>query len=183
MGQKFTELSEKVTTFIKEQNIYFVATAAADGRVNVSPKGLDSLRVVNKNRVVWLNVTGSGNETAAHVEESGRMTIMFCSFTGPPLVVRLYGTAKVVHLSDPEWSELYACFDPLPGARQIFDLSIDLVHTSCGMAVPYFDFAGEREELTAWAEKKGPEGLRKYWREKNRTTIDGKETHIVEKNR
>jgi len=182
MGQKFTELSDKVTDFIKEQHIYFVATAAADGRVNISPKGLDSLRVVNKNRVVWLNVTGSGNETAAHIEESGRMTIMFCAFTGPPLVVRLYGMAKAVHWSDPEWSELYALFDPLPGARQIFDLSIDLVHTSCGMSVPRFDFAGEREYLTKWAEKKGPEGIKKYWSDKNSTTIDGKETHIVEKN-
>jgi hypothetical protein len=181
MGQRFNELSEKNIQFITEQKIFFVGTASADSRVNVSPKGMDSLRVIDKNRVAWLNATGSGNETSAHIQESPRMTIMFCAFAGSPLILRLYGKAKVIHHNDSEWEALYSLFEPIPGARQVFDLSIDLVQTSCGMAVPYFSHDGDRELLNEWATKKGGEGLKQYWEEKNQMSIDGIPTHIVAK--
>lgn len=181
MGQQFNALLDKHIAFIAEQKIFFVGTATEHSRVSVSPKGMDSLRVLSSNRVVWLNVTGSGNETAAHVQINPRMTIMLCAFDGNPLILRLYGSAKVVHPADSQWDELFALFTPLPGARQIFDLSIDLVQTSCGMAVPYLSYQGEREQLSDWAIKKGDEGLRRYWEEKNQTSIDGIPTHIVAK--
>lgn len=182
MGQRFTELSDKHIQFIAEQRIFFVGTATADSRVNISPKGMDSLRVLSGNRVVWLNVTGSSNETSAHVQQSPRMTIMFCAVAGPPLILRLYGTAKVVHKSDSEWSDLFPLFKPLPGARQIFDVTVDLVQTSCGMAVPYYSYDGDRELLSDWATKKGEDGLKQYWKEKNQISIDGIPTNIVAKN-
>ena len=182
MAQKFPEISDRLKAFISEQKIFFVATAAADGRINLSPKGMNSLKVLDKNRVIWLNVTGSGNETAAHVQENPRMTIMFMSLAGDPLILRLYGTAKAVHKNDEEWTALISEFPPTPGARQIFDLSVDLVQTSCGMAVPLFDYVAERDALKKWAEQKGEEGIKEYWREKNQVSLDGKATHIVEKN-
>lgn len=181
MGQRFTELSEKHINFIAEQKIFFVGTAMAEGCVNISPKGMDSLRVLGNNRVAWLNVTGSGNETAAHVQQTPRMTLMFCAFDGQPLILRLYGAAKVVHKGDSEWNSLFSLFKPLPGARQIFELSIELVQSSCGMAVPYFSYEGERELLSDWATKKGDAGLKQYWQEKNQISIDGIPTHIVAK--
>ena len=182
MAQMYPELSDKHVQFIAEQKIFFVGTATTDSRVNVSPKGMDSLRIIDKNRVAWLNVTGSGNETAAHVQESPRMTIMFCAFAGSPLILRLYGNAKVIHHNDSEWETLYSLFEPIPGARQIFDLSIDLVQTSCGMAVPYFAYEGDREQLRDWAQNKGDEGLKKYWQDKNQKSIDGIPTNIIAKN-
>jgi hypothetical protein len=182
MGQKYAEISDKLRRFIAEQKIFFVGTAAATGRVNVSPKGMDSLRVLGGNRVVWLSVTGSGNETSAHVQEVPRMTLMFCAFQGNPMILRLYGQARVFHMNDPDWGGLYSLFDPIPGARQIFDLSVDLVQTSCGMGVPLFDYAGDREQLRDWAVKKGEEGLKKYWEEKNQLSLDGKPTHILSGN-
>ena len=136
----------------------FVGTAAQDSRVNLSPKGMDTLRVLDDRRVAWLNVTGSGNETAAHVEIDPRMTIMFCAFEGPPLILRLYGRARAIHLKDPEWEQLYALFAPLPGARQIFELAVDLVQTSCGAGVPLYQYQGNREALNEWSRKKGEEG-------------------------
>lgn len=182
MGKQYEALSERLIEFISEQKIFFVGTATADSRVNVSPKGMDSLRVLNSKRVIWLNVTGSGNETSAHVQQDPRMTIMFCAFEGPPLILRVYGKARVLHKNDPEWDALFAHFDPLPGARQIFDLSIELVQTSCGMAVPYYSYTGERELLSDWARKKGDDGLEQYWEEKNQSSIDNIPTHIVAKN-
>jgi hypothetical protein len=182
VGQKYSEISEKHSEFIKEQKLFFVGTATSDSTVNISPKGMDSLRVVDSKRVVWLNVTGSGNETAAHVQENPRMTLMFCAFAGNPLILRLYGKAKVIHGNDPEWNALFALFEPIPGARQIFDLSVDLVQTSCGMAVPYHAYAGEREQLKNWAGKQGPDGLKRYWEEKNQISIDGIPSNILMKN-
>lgn len=181
MGQQFNALSEKHMEFIAEQKIFFVGTACAESRVNVSPKGMDSFRVIDTNRVAWLNLTGSSNETSAHVQQDPRMTIMFCAFDGPPLILRLYGNAKVVHRTDDEWGELSSLFPPIPGARQIFDVTIDLVQSSCGMAVPYFSYVGDRELLREWATKKGEDGLRRYREEKNQTSIDGLPTHIVAK--
>ncbi|WP_321527662.1 pyridoxamine 5'-phosphate oxidase family protein [Sedimenticola selenatireducens] len=180
MGRQYREIPQKMIDFIRDQKLFFVATAAADGRVNLSPKGMDSLRVLDERRLVWLNVTGSGNETAAHVREFPRMTLMFCAFEGSPMILRLYGTPRVIHPYDTEWETLYPLFKPLSGARQIFDLAVELVQTSCGMGVPFYDYAGEREQLTAWAEKKGEAGIRDYWREKNRHSLDGKATHVLE---
>jgi Pyridoxamine 5'-phosphate oxidase len=182
MGKQYKELSETLIGFIAAQKVFFVGTATADSRVNVSPKGMDALRVLSGDRVLWLNLTGSGNETSAHVQHDPRMTIMFCAFEGAPLILRLYGNARVIHQNDAEWQELYSFFQPLPGARQIFDLSIELVQTSCGMGVPYYTYERERPMLADWAIKKGNEGLRQYWEEKNQLSIDEIPTHIVEKN-
>ncbi len=183
MGQQFPEMSEKHQQFIEAQNLFFVGTATESGRVSVSPKGMDSLRIIDSKRVVWLNVTGSGNETSAHIQQNPRMTIMFCAFAGKPLILRLYGKARVIHPPEPQWQDLYPLFTPLPGARQIFDLQVELVQTSCGMAVPYFSFDGDRELLNEWAVKKGEDGIQRYWQEKNQASIDGLPTHIVERNR
>jgi hypothetical protein len=178
MGKRFTELTEQHVRFIAQQKMFFVGTATADSRVNVSPKGMDSLRVLGSNRVVWLNVTGSGNETSAHVQQNPRMTVMFCAFEGPPLILRLYGTARVIHPRDPEWAGLFPLFPPLPGARQIFDLAVDLVQTSCGQAVPLYTYEGNRDDLNEWAIDKGEDGLLKYQKEKNQTSMDGLPTHL-----
>ena len=160
-----------------------MGTTTADSRENISPKGMDSLRVLDKNRVVWLNVTGSGNETSAHIQENPRMTIMLTAFEGNPMILRLYGDAKVVHKNDREWEELFSLFNPIPGARQIFDLTtVDLVQTSCGMARPIYDYIEEREQLKNWAVKKGEEGLKEYWQEVNQVSLDGKPINIVSEN-
>lgn len=182
MAKQYPEISDKLKTFIGEQKIFFVGTATADSRVNISPKGMDSLRVLDKNRVAWLNVTGSGNESSAHVQENPRMTIMFAAFEGSPMILRLYGNAKVIHRNDPEWNTLLTHFDVIPGTRQIFDLKVDLVQTSCGMAVPFFDYVDERDQLKKWANKRDKEGLQEYWQEKNQFSLDGKPTHIMSKN-
>ena len=179
MSKLYTEIPKKLQQFIENQKMFFVATATADGRINLSPKGMDSLRVLDPNRLAWLNVTGSGNETAAHVQENPRMTIMFTAFEDNPLILRVYGTAKAVHKEDPEWQLLFPLFPSLPGARQIFDLNVDLVQTSCGMAVPLYDYVGEREQLNTWAEKKGEKGVKAYWKETNRVSLDGKPTHFA----
>ncbi len=183
MAQQYQEISEKHRQFITNQKIFFVGTATADSRVNVSPKGMDALRIVDSKRILWLNVTGSGNESSAHVQQLPRMTVMFCSFEGAPLILRLYGTARVVHQGDADWDALYSLFQPIPGARQIFDVSIDLVQSSCGMAVPSFDYVADRELLTEWAVKKGDEGLQQYWADKNQLSMDGAPTHILERQR
>ncbi len=182
MGTRYTKIEQREQDLIAAQKIFFVGTATADSRVNVSPKGMDSLRVLGPNRVIWLNGTGSGNETAAHLLQNPRMTVMFAAFEGRPVILRLYGTAKAIHHNDPDWDDLYALFPPMPGARQIFDLDVDLVQTSCGMAVPFFDYVEERESLSNHFAKKGPEGTAEYWEKKNQQSIDGLPTHIVERN-
>jgi len=179
MGKLYKQLTDDLTGFIQRQKLFFVGTAADDGRVNVSPKGMDTLRVVTEDRVVWLNLTGSSNETAAHLRENDRITLMFCAFEGDPLVLRLYGHARIFHPRDAEWDSLLTLFPAIPGARQIIDMSIDLVQTSCGFGVPFFEFRAERDQLEKWAEKKGPEGIRQYWEEKNQISLDGKPTGIV----
>ncbi len=182
MGKRYFEIPDKLKQFIENQKVFFVGTATADSRINISPKGMDSLRVLDANRLVWLNATGSGNETSAHIQENPRMTIMFVALEGNPMILRIYGNAKVIHRNDPEWQDKVTLFGSLPGARQIFDLAVDLVQTSCGMGVPFYDYAGEREQLNEWANKKGEEGIKEYWKEKNQESIDGKPTRIIEKN-
>jgi hypothetical protein len=181
MGQQYDHISDKNRAFIEAQQLFFVGTATADSRVNISPKGMDSLRVLSPNRVIWLNVTGSGNETAAHLEHNSRMTLMFAAFEGKPNILRLYGQARAVHQGDADWQTLYPHFTPLAGARQIFDLQVDLVQNSCGMAVPFFDYVGDRDLLKNWAERKGEAGIKEYWAQKNQKTLDGLETKILEK--
>lgn len=168
----------KLQEFIKKQHIFFVATAAQDGRVNLSPKGLDSLRVLSDNRVAWLNLTGSGNETAAHLLEVNRMTLMFCSFEKNPMILRLYGTAQTYHKTDAKWDDLAVLFPENKGARQIFEMTVDSVQTSCGYAVPFYEYKEERNVLNAWAEKKTKEELEEYHKAKNMNSIDGKPTGL-----
>ena len=130
------KLNTTLINFIKAQPMFFVGTAAPDGRVNISPKGLQSLRVLSETKIIWLNLSGSGNETAAHVRELPRMTLMFCAFEGDAMILRVYGAAKVLHPADEVWDQLIAQFSKMAGSRQIFELEIDLVQTSCGTGVP-----------------------------------------------
>jgi len=178
MGRKYPQLNATLREFIGQQQMFFVATAGASGHVNLSPKGMDSLRIIDDNTVRWLNLTGSGNETAAHLLDTPRMTIMFCAFAGDPMILRLYGEARAVHPRDAEWDDWLADFPALPGARQIFELDIALVMSSCGMAVPHYAFVEQREQLIRWADKKGPDGIRQYWSEKNSLSLDGEPTGI-----
>ena len=173
-------LNPSLIDFIEHQPLFFVATAAPDGRVNLSPKGLNTLQVKSPERIVWLNLTGSGNETAAHVRANPRMTLMFCAFEGSARILRVYGTARVVHPSDIEWPELADDFPEMPGTRQIFDLEIDLVQTSCGTGVPIMTPVKQRgpDELLPFYAEMGPDGVRDYWRRKNRLSLDGVETGI-----
>ncbi len=182
MGQRFEQIPENLIDFIHAQKLFFVGSATAESRINISPKGMDSLRIINNKRVIWLNLTGSGNETAAHMLEDSRMTIMFAAFEGKPKILRLYGHARVIHKKDSEWKDLYSKFNPMQGARQIFDLNIDLVQSSCGMSVPFFDYVSERELLTEWANKKTDDEIEAYWLKKNQMSLDGKPTLIKEKN-
>lgn len=180
MAKRFDRIGEQHRAFIEAQKLFFVATAAREGHVNVSPKGLESLRVLDASTVLWLNGTGSGNETAAHILDSPRMTLMFCAFEGAPLILRLYGEAVVYHPRDAAWRGYLGLFPALKGARQIFKLHVTLVQTSCGFGVPLLDFVGERELMHTWAEKRGEDGVRTYWAEKNQLSLDGLPTHILE---
>ena len=160
MSKFYTELDEKLQGFVADQKIFFVGTAASDGRVNVSPKGMDSLKVLNKNQLIWLNLTGSGNETAAHIFEKSRMTLMFCSFEGKPLILRIYGKARAIHPRDEEWSEWIKLFPDYPGSRQILLLDIDSAQTSFGLTVPNYKYQEDRSDLVYWTEKKADEGVK-----------------------
>lgn len=177
---KFKEIEEKHQQFIEKQQMFFVATAAAEGRVNMAPKGMDSLRVLDANRIVWLNLTGAENETAAHLLENPRMTLMWCSFDRKPLILRTYGRAKSIHPRHAEWDELYSLFPDTPGSRQIHDLTVDMVLTSCGYGVPLYDFTGQRKTLNKWAESLGSEGLERFQEESNSVSLDGKPTGLFE---
>lgn len=179
MAERYPRLEQKHIRFIREQHMFFVGTAGREGPVNVSPKGMDTFRVISPAEIAWLNLTGSGNESAAHVRENGRMTVMFCSFDKQPLIMRLYGQAQVVHPRDDGWAEMLALFPEQPGARQVFRLPLDLVQTSCGYGVPRYELRDHRPTLTRWTENKGPAGIEQYWREKNMTTLDGKATGIL----
>ena len=178
MGKRLASLTKDLKEFIEKQKMFFVGTAMSSGTVNVSPKGMDTFRVLDDNRVMWLNLTGSGNETATHLLESNRITIMFCAFEGKPLILRLYGTAKVYHERDSEWEEYISLFPEMMGSRQLIDIKIDLVQTSCGYAVPFMDFKEERTILSDWAKVKGEEGIKDYWKEKNTKSLDGFNTGI-----
>lgn len=179
MSKFYKKITSRLAKFINQQKIFFVATAPNSGRINLSPKGMDSFRVLSENRVLWLNVTGSGNETAAHLLENKRITIMFCSFEKTPNILRLYGTGKEIKEGDESWNALIELFPETPGTRQIFDIHVDSAQTSCGMSLPYFDYKGEREDLNDWATKEGKTGIKIYWKEKNQSSIDGLPTKIL----
>ncbi len=178
MGKQYDHINDRIKKFIQNQKMFFVATATPDSRINLSPKGADTFRVINGNKVLWLNLTGSGNETAAHLDKDGRITIMFCAFEGAPMILRLYGKGNIIQPKDERWNSVKQNFTELAGTRQIFDIKIDLVQTSCGMSIPFFDYKEERNQLNEWAIKKGEEGIKDYWLEKNQFSIDGISTNI-----
>ncbi len=168
------KLDSELQQWIAQQPLFFVATAplAANGHVNVSPRGYDSLRILDEHSIAWLDLTGSGNETAAHVQENGRMTVMFCAFQDPPRILRLYGQGEILFPDHQDWALLAPLFPNLPGARQIIRLHIDRIQTSCGYGVPLMTLDGERDRLLQWAERKGEAGLAEYRQRNNTSSID-----------
>ena len=181
MAVKFDSINKEHKAFIEKQKMFVIGSAGAEGFINVSPKGMDSFRIIDENTVVWLNYTGSGNETSAHVQENGRMTVMFNSFDKAPLILKLYGIATVIHESDDRWDEMAAHFEHSDGTRQFFEMKVELVLTSCGYAVPHYEFIKERDTRKKWTDKKGREGIKEYWAENNTHTLDGVETHVLDK--
>lgn len=183
MAQFFDHIPEQYQDFIRRQHVFFTASASEGARINLSPKGTDCMRVLGKQEVVYLDQTGSGNETAAHIRLDGRLTIMFCAFEGSPLILRLYGTGRVLPRGTAAYADLlasaFANQEP-PGARQMIALDVQSVQTSCGFAVPVMNFEHDRAMLSDWATSKGPDGIEKYWRERNAKTIDGLPTGMIE---
>jgi hypothetical protein len=175
MGQAITEIGAAHREFIAAQRIFFVSTAplSAEGHINLSPKGLDTFRVLGARLVGYLDYTGSGVETIAHVRENGRLTIMFCAFGGKSNILRLYGRGRIVEPADAEFGELVRQFTPGPGVRAVVLLEVSRVSDSCGFGVPLFEYKGERDEMAAWCVKKGAEGLREYRGKKNLSSLDG----------
>ena len=174
MGRALDAISDELAAFIARQHVFFVATAPTDGgHVNLSPKGLDTFAVLDPNTVAYLDLTGSGVETIAHLRDNGRITIMFCSFDGRPNIVRLYGRGEVLAIGEPEADALIPRFGEYPGARSVIRVAVDRVSTSCGYGVPLLRYESERDQLTTWAERRGPDGLVEYREEKNAVSIDG----------
>ena len=179
MADQFPSIDKRLQDFIEAQHMFFVATAGPEGRVNVSPKGMDSLRVLGPNRILWRNWTGSGNETAGHLLQINRMTLMWCSFGIKPMILRAYGSARTVHRHDADWDALNGHFPEFIGARQVYDMTVEMVQTSCGYAVPRMDLVTERDTLEKWTADKGPAGISDYWRDRNTHTIDGAPTGVL----
>ena len=183
MAQQFPQIEPKHRDFIERQHMFFTASATETSRVNISPRSTDALRVLDAHTVTYLDLTGSGNETAAHLRADGRMTIMLCAVEGAPLILRLYGHGQTLPSGSDDYErilkEAYGGDSPL-GARQIVRLNVDLVQTSCGFGVPFFDYVGERETMARWAEAKGEDGLVAYRLEKNTHSIDGLPTGLID---
>jgi hypothetical protein len=181
MGKVVDCITPELRSFIEEQPLFFVASAplADEGHVNLSPKGLDCLRVLGPHDVAYLDLTGSGNETAAHLAENGRITFMFCAFTGAPRILRLYGRGRVVLPDSDEWDALRGLFPEYPGVRQVVAARVTRVQTSCGFAVPRMELVGQRDTLLRWAEAKG-DALPAYRSEKNARSIDGLPAPLAE---
>jgi hypothetical protein len=175
MAKVHDHITDDLQAFIEKQHLFFVASAplSADGHVNLSPKGVDCFRVLSPAQVGYMDLIGSGNETAAHTLENGRITFMFCAFEGPPSILRLYGRGRALRPGDTEWDELAAHFTLYPSTRQIVVADIDRVQISCGFGVPLYDYRGEREQHFKWAATKGPDGLAEYQRENNAVSLDG----------
>ncbi len=181
MARTYDCITEDLQAFIRAQHLFFVATAPllAEGHVNLSPKGLDCFRILSPNRVAYLDLTGSGNETSAHLQENGRIVFMFCAFEGSPSILRLYGTGRVILPGSAEWPDLASNFPYYSGIRQIVTADISRVQTSCGFGVPRFDYVGDRDSLLRWAEAKGEAGLAAYQQEKNAVSIDALPTPLA----
>ena len=181
MAKQFKTLNSDQQDFIQRQHIFFVSSATAGSRVNISPREISVLRIVDDHHVIYLDRTGSGNETAAHMLANGRLTIMFCAFSGTPQIMRLYGTGTSVGWEKAEFEDLisqyYGGVIPL-GTRQIVRLNFDLVQTSCGYGVPLFDYKGDRAAIENWHDNKGPDGIKSYWEQKNLSSIDGLPTGL-----
>ena len=175
MADRFTELSPELAEWWRAQPVFFVATAPAggDGHVNCSPKGLDTLRIVAPDRLVYLDLTGSGAETIAHVRENGRITLMACAFAGAPRISRVYGRADVHPVGSAGYAALAPLFPALPGARAVIDVAVESVTVSCGYGVPEFAAVGPRSRLVEWASAKGEDGLAAYRARKNARSLDG----------
>ena len=180
MGMFYDTIQDQHRKFIEKQKMFFVSTAplSNNGHVNLSPKGMDSFRVLGEHLVGYMDIIGSGNETSAHILENGRITIMFCAFDGPPNILRLYGRGKTILPTDEKWQELSSQFMILPATRQIITVDITKVQTSCGYSVPLYDYRGERDHAYKWAEKKGLSGLQDYKIKNNRVSIDGLPTSL-----
>lgn len=183
MAKQFARIEDNHKSLIGRQRIFFTASAAEGTRINISPRPTEALRLLDDLTAIYLDRTGSGNETAAHLLADGRLTIMFCAYEGPPVILRLYGQGRMIRRNSAEYLALldaeYGGKEPL-GARQIIRLDIDLVQTSCGYAVPLFDYREERPNLDRWAQAKGEAGLDAYWREKNLTSMDGLPTGLLD---
>jgi hypothetical protein len=174
MGLILDQLDDRLTAWIAEQHLFFVATAPTDGgHVNLSPKGHDTLRIIDPQTVAYLDLTGSGAETIAHTRQNGRITVMFCAFQGPPLILRLFGTGTAHRVGTEEFETLAPRFDVLPGARSIVSVAVDRVQTSCGYSIPTMAYESERPTLLEWAERRGDDGLAEYWADRNAQSIDG----------
>ena len=175
MGKVTTQLEDKTIAFIRKQRVFFVASAPSGdgGLINLSPKGLDTFAILDPATVAYLDLTGSGVETIAHLRQNGRIVIMFCSFDGAPNILRLWGEGDIVEPGDKEWESLRAMFPEMPGARSVIRVRISRIADSCGYAVPFYTYAGERKTLLEWAAKKGPEGVEAYKSDNNRKSLDG----------
>ncbi|WCN39433.1 pyridoxamine 5'-phosphate oxidase family protein [Aneurinibacillus uraniidurans] len=175
MGKLFSTILPEHEEFIRKQRIFFVGSAplGEEGHINISPKGYDVLRIFSPTEVAYLDLTGSANETSAHVEENGRITLMFLSFEESPMILRLYGKGRVILPGTPEWDELLPHFELLPGARQVIHVTIHTIKTSCGFSVPLFSYSGERNTLQQWAMKTGEQGIKEYHEKKNYVSMDG----------
>jgi hypothetical protein len=175
MGSVYPELNERLRDFITEQKMFFVASAplAADGHVNLSPKGLDSLRILGPKTVAYVDFTGSGIETLAHVRENGRLTLMFCAVQGPPRILRLRGRGEAIEPSDGQWNDYYRQLPHYDNARSIIVLHVEMIADSCGYGIPLYDYVGERTQLADWCQRKGPAGIAEYQAKNNRVSIDG----------
>jgi hypothetical protein len=182
MAKQYNGITPTLQSFIQAQPLFFVATAplSEHGHVNLSPKGYDTFRILSANQVAYLDLTGSGNETSAHVAENGRITFMFCAFQGAPQILRLYGKGETVLPGAERWDELLAHFPGYPGTRQIILASIDLVQTSCGYGVPLMELSKDRETLGRWATSKGEEGLVDYRGANNSKSLDGLSTPLAQ---
>lgn len=182
MGKVYDSITDDHREFITTQQVFFVATAPLnpDGHVNLSPKGLDCFRILAPDRIAYLDLTGSGNETSAHLRENGRITLMFCAFAGSPKILRLYGRGETVLPDSAEWAELRPLFGEHPGTRQIVVAKISRVQTSCGFGVPIYEYVGQRDTLNRWADAKGRDGLESYRHERNTRSIDGLVTPLGE---
>jgi hypothetical protein len=185
MGEQYDQITPSLQSFIQAQPLFFVATAplSEHGHVNLSPKGYDTFRILSSHQVAYLDLTGSGNETSAHVAENGRITFMFCAFQGTPQILRIYGKGETVLPGARQWEELVAQFPSYPGIRQIILVWIDRIHTSCGYGVPLMELQKNRETLTRWATSKGEEGLADYRYANNRTSLDGLSTPLAQQDK